>query len=308
MAYCKSQVAMPISILLNPAGIVFGPGASLNVPASFTATTANAIGFANNSWFTALGNNNYSSLTGNPTSFLFNTSNGGSIITLGNLSAPSNLNLIGSQALSTGSISGGTITVMAVPSTNLVRISQPGHILSLEVVPPQDNLITPLSLPALLTGQGINPNPDGTVTLNNVPIPFNAGTAVINGNINSPGGRVQILGDRLALLGANINTSSPLGGGTVLVGGEYLGRGPYPNAQFTFADSTTRIRANGLGSAAGGRVIIWADNTTRFFGQIAARGGSLSGNGGFIETSGKFSLDVTGIRISAQAPFGNPGI
>ncbi len=294
--------------LLNPAGIVFGSGASLNVPASFTATTANAIGFANNSWFTALGNNNYSSLTGNPTVFLFNANNGGSVVNLGNLTTPGNLSLIGSQALSTGSISGSTITVMAVPGTNLVRISQPGHILSLEVVPPQDNLITPLSLPALLTGQGINPNPDGTVTLNNIPIPFSSGTAVVSGNINSPGGRVQILGDRLALLGANINTSSPLGGGTVLVGGEYLGRGPYPNAQFTFADSTTRIRANGLGSADGGRVIVWADNTTRFFGQIAARGGNLGGNGGFIETSGKFNLDVTGIRISAQAPLGNPGI
>src|SRR6476469_2211773 len=34
--------------LMNPAGIVFGSSASLNVPASFTATTANAIGFGNN--------------------------------------------------------------------------------------------------------------------------------------------------------------------------------------------------------------------------------------------------------------------
>lgn len=31
--------------LMNPAGIVFGANASLNVPASFTATTATAIGF-----------------------------------------------------------------------------------------------------------------------------------------------------------------------------------------------------------------------------------------------------------------------
>lgn len=30
--------------LINPAGIVFGQGASLNVPAAFTATTANGIG------------------------------------------------------------------------------------------------------------------------------------------------------------------------------------------------------------------------------------------------------------------------
>jgi hypothetical protein len=30
--------------LMNPAGMIFGPNASLNVPASFTATTANGIG------------------------------------------------------------------------------------------------------------------------------------------------------------------------------------------------------------------------------------------------------------------------
>ncbi|HBB31712.1 MAG TPA: hypothetical protein DC064_07925, partial [Cyanobacteria bacterium UBA9273] len=40
--------------LMNPAGIVFGLGASLNVPAAFTATTANGIGFGDN-WFNAFG-------------------------------------------------------------------------------------------------------------------------------------------------------------------------------------------------------------------------------------------------------------
>ena len=36
--------------LMNPAGIVFGTNASLNVPAAFTATTGTGIGFGNN-WF-----------------------------------------------------------------------------------------------------------------------------------------------------------------------------------------------------------------------------------------------------------------
>ncbi|HEY9701398.1 MAG TPA: filamentous hemagglutinin N-terminal domain-containing protein, partial [Allocoleopsis sp.] len=57
--------------LMNPAGIIFGNNASLNVPASFTATTATGIGF-NNIYFNAFGNNNYSQLVGNPQSFVFN--------------------------------------------------------------------------------------------------------------------------------------------------------------------------------------------------------------------------------------------
>ncbi|HEY9610684.1 filamentous hemagglutinin N-terminal domain-containing protein, partial [Allocoleopsis sp.] len=60
--------------LMNPAGIVFGTGASLNVPASFTATTATGIGFGSppfTRWFNAVGSNDYQSLIGTPTTFAF---------------------------------------------------------------------------------------------------------------------------------------------------------------------------------------------------------------------------------------------
>ncbi|MEQ9483315.1 MAG: filamentous hemagglutinin N-terminal domain-containing protein [Coleofasciculus sp. F4-SAH-05] len=43
--------------LINPAGIIFGSNAQLNVPADFTATTATGIGFSNNHWFNAFGSN-----------------------------------------------------------------------------------------------------------------------------------------------------------------------------------------------------------------------------------------------------------
>ena len=72
--------------MINPAGIVFGQRASLNVPASFTATTANQIGFGNNS-FNAFGDNNFSALVGNPDSFIFTTNQAGSIVNGGNLAA-----------------------------------------------------------------------------------------------------------------------------------------------------------------------------------------------------------------------------
>jgi filamentous hemagglutinin family protein len=51
----------PNLYLMNPAGIIFGANASLNVPASFTATTATSIGFGNN-WFNASGVNNYAAM------------------------------------------------------------------------------------------------------------------------------------------------------------------------------------------------------------------------------------------------------
>jgi filamentous hemagglutinin family protein len=57
--------------IMNPAGVIFGTNASLNVPASFTATTANGIQVGN-SWF---GMNTIASdlknLTGTPNAFAF---------------------------------------------------------------------------------------------------------------------------------------------------------------------------------------------------------------------------------------------
>ena len=60
--------------LMNPAGIMFGPNATLNIPASFSVTTATGIGFNNNNfWFKAMETNDYSKLVGNPSGYRFNS-------------------------------------------------------------------------------------------------------------------------------------------------------------------------------------------------------------------------------------------
>ncbi|NEP14151.1 MAG: CHAT domain-containing protein [Symploca sp. SIO2C1] len=150
--------------LLNPTGIIFGNHAQLNVPADFTATTATGIGFAGG-WFNAFGGNDYTNLIGSPNAFRFDGSSAGAIINSGNLAVAEgqNLALIGGTIVSTGTLTapGGNITVTAVPGTSLLRLSQAGQILSLEVEPPTDaqgNLlpITPLILPELLTASGAN--------------------------------------------------------------------------------------------------------------------------------------------------------
>ena len=63
--------------LMNPAGIIFGASASLNVPASFTATTANGIQVGNQ-WFggdTSVGV--LQTLTGAPNGLAFTTAQSG---------------------------------------------------------------------------------------------------------------------------------------------------------------------------------------------------------------------------------------
>lgn len=58
--------------LLNPNGIIFGPNASLNLNGSFVATTANALQFSDQGFFSASEQNDPSLLTVNPSAFLFN--------------------------------------------------------------------------------------------------------------------------------------------------------------------------------------------------------------------------------------------
>jgi filamentous hemagglutinin family protein len=327
--------------LMNPAGIVFGRGASLNVPASFTATTATGIGLGGNNWFNAIGNNNYQNLIGAPNIFAFDTSQPGSIVNGGNLAVgeEQNLTLLGGNVINTGQLTApsGNITLAAVQGENLVRITQRGHLLSLEVSVPRDNQgqqlpMSPVDLPTLLTGiaswsegedveTGVSVSPTKQVQLTNfgVTIPTEGGTAIVSGSLDvsavgtqgfasTPqiGGDVNIFGDRVGLFSTNINASGTNGGGTVRIGGDYQGKGTIPNALRTFFSSDSVINADALTNGNGGRVIVWAEEATRFYGTVTARGGSESGNGGFAEVSGKGFLDYAGIAdLSAvQGQFG----
>jgi filamentous hemagglutinin family protein len=139
------------------------------------------------------------------------------------------------------------------------------------------------------------------------------GTNLVAGSVEATGssgagGTVQALGLRVGVVGNGvIDASGETGGGTVLVGGDYRGGNPaVQNAERAYVGADGVIRADARASGNGGRVIVWADGDTRFHGTISARGGSHSGDGGFVETSGKQQLVVTG-SVDTRAPNGRDG-
>lgn len=309
--------------LLNPAGIILGPDARLNVPASFTATTANGVQIGDY-WFQAMGSNNYAELVGTPNGLAFTTNESGVVFNAGNLavSPGESIALVGGTVVNTGTLStpGGNITIGAVPGKQLVRISQEGNLLSLDLpVETEARLnggtqpLTPLSLPQLLRGENLN-QPMGVVVENDqvklaasgTVIPNQPGTAIVSGkldvsNTSGTGGTVNVVGDRVGVIGANVNASGVNGGGRVLVGGDYQGQGMVSNAQRTYVSGDSVINADALTNGHGGVVIIWADETTGFYGNVSAGGGSESGDGGFVEVSGKQNLIFRGnVDISAS--------
>jgi filamentous hemagglutinin family protein len=138
--------------LMNPAGIVFGANAQLDVLGSFTATTATGIGI-NDHWFNAYGANEYDLLVGTPNRFGFGQANPGAIVNQGHLAVMGNhsLNLVAGAISNQGTLSAeaGQVVLATVQEAGLVRLSQVGHVLSLEV----DNLGTDLpNSPDLATG------------------------------------------------------------------------------------------------------------------------------------------------------------
>ena len=121
------------------------------------------------------------------------------------------------------------------------------------------------------------------------------------------GGTIVATADRIEVNGS-INADGKTGGGTVLIGGDYLGgKGdkhfapkniPIPTAKKTTITNTAKITANATTTGNGGNVIVWADDHTSFKGSVEAKGGAQKGaqqsDGGFVETSGKNTLHVSG--------------
>ncbi len=126
----------------------------------------------------------------------------------------------------------------------------------------------------------------------------NSGTIDASGKAaGQTGGRVEALGDSVELTaGSLIDVAGEAGGGVALVGGDEHGANPAaPNARNTQVAAGATINADAIRTGTGGRVIVWADETTQFAGGISARGGSVSGDGGFAEVSGKLRLEYTGL-------------
>lgn len=323
--------------LINPAGILFGAGAHLNVPASFTATTATGITFQGGT-FSSFGPNGWATLGGSPQGLLFGGLGdagaiAGTIVNTGQLQVTpgAQLQLVGGQVINTGTLTaaGGTVGLLAVAEPGTVRLSATGSILGFDLQDPAlasaldpnhaPVSFNPLDLPQLLTGGTIDHatalviEGEGRVFLQGSPssLAGGAGSLAVAGTVSvargtGAGGTIDLLGQRVMVGAATIAASGGTGGGSVRIGGDYQGQGALPRSQTTWISADSQIAADALGEGSGGRVIVWADGTTSFQGQISAEGGELGGDGGFVEVSGAQQLIFQG-EVSTAAPQGQRG-
>ncbi|NJN31275.1 MAG: filamentous hemagglutinin N-terminal domain-containing protein [Synechococcales cyanobacterium RM1_1_8] len=132
-------------------------------------------------------------------------------------------------------------------------------------------------------------------------------TARNQGLLAAPGGNIALLGNLVSLKdGSTVDVSSLSGGGQVFIGGAFQGQGITPRATRTFVGPEAMIKADAISQGNGGEVIVWADQDTRFYGQVSAQGGATGGNGGLVEVSGKDALQYDG-RVNTAAANGIGG-
>jgi len=302
--------------LINPAGIMVGAGGRVDT-AAFVASTLNI--------------RNEDFLAGR--NLFINDGNAKDVINQGEIRTPAggSVYLIGSNVKNesvAGELNSGIITtpggetILAAGSTvSLIDSALPG--VKVDITGAEGNATNLGTITAEAGRIGIA----GVIVRNsgilNASSVVNDGgriflkasqDAYVDGNgrivtTGSKGGQVEVLGNRVAVMDhAEIDASGTTGGGTIKVGGDYQGKNPeIQNANITYFGPDASLKADATEVGAGGTVIVWADDTTRAYGNISARGGASGGNGGFVETSGHKGLEVTGIRVSTQAPHGQTG-
>ncbi|MBN3752029.1 filamentous hemagglutinin N-terminal domain-containing protein [Paraburkholderia sp. Tr-20389] len=135
-----------------------------------------------------------------------------------------------------------------------------------------------------------------------------AGTLDATGGAGLSGGRVDVTGYDVALAdGARIDANGSAGGGAVRFGGGAAGGDTdIRNANAVWMSPSASIHADALTNGNGGHVVAFSTTASRLYGTLTARGGAQGGNGGLIETSGHY-LDTAGVKIDASAAHGKGG-
>ncbi|WP_194266237.1 autotransporter-associated beta strand repeat-containing protein [Dechloromonas sp. H13] len=321
--------------LINPNGVLFGNGARVNAGA-FVASTLNIRDddfLTGNYTFTGTGGaiENQGAISAAPGGYLAFIAP--KITNAGTLSAPQGTVAMGAGERVTLNFAGDRLVGLSVTAATLDTLienrqairAEGGAILLTAAgaeavtrgVINNSGVLEAGSLTAdggrivLTAGNDINFGAGSSVAVDGqkggeITVQAKAGTLLADGSLSArgasgTGGSVQLLGRQVGLVNAaQVDASGATGGGTVLIGGDYQGgNAAVQNAWRTYVSPAATIRADALQQGDGGKVIVWADDATRFYGKISATGGTLAGNGGFVEVSGKGYLDFNGVVDTA---------
>ena len=312
-------------ILVNPAGLVVGPGGSVNT-AAFTATTLNA----DPQRFMQSGIVELKALPGsNPNAAVINegriaVADGGfaalvapHVVNNGVITARLGQVQLASGTAATLDISGDGLLSVALDPTVAGSITNNGTIQA-SYVRLGGGDAAALAAATVSLGGVVEARSNADALGIAVQT---SGTVTVSGRLDASaessgqrGGRISIEGNQINVRdGAVLDARGAAGGGTILVGGSWQNSDPsVQQAMSTTIEPGALLDASATQSGNGGTIVAWSDirnpnSLTSVGGTLRAEGGPQGGDGGRIETSG-YGLRVDGIRVSTLAPLGETGL
>ncbi|WP_337182396.1 MBG domain-containing protein [Shinella sp.] len=240
---------------------------------------------------------------------------GGSLENSGAITVPMGKAALGSGEQATLDLAGDGFLQVAIPTgadgknalvSNSGHISASGGTVQLTAAAAKDMARQAVNMSGAIEAKGVSGKSGDILLFGSEGEVAVSGTIDV-GNAHDNGGRVKVTGRSIKLDNAKIDASGQTGGGTVRIGGGRQGSGTLQHADMLSADAHTVINADAISTGKGGDVVLWSDYQTGFAGTIFARGGSISGNGGEVEVSGKAWLAYTGLTdlSASNGAFGN---
>ncbi|MEM0969471.1 MAG: filamentous hemagglutinin N-terminal domain-containing protein, partial [Verrucomicrobiota bacterium] len=163
----------------------------------------------------------------------------------------------------------------------------------------------------LLSSGTLSATREGGKTGGDVSVRADEGAALIGGVVDvsgtERGGEVRIEGNSVEIVeAATIQASGDGQGGRVLVGGGREGQDPtMQNAAFTTVGDGVVVDVSAKVAGDAGEAIYFAEDTLAYHGFTLANGGMETGNGGFVELSGKKRVTFDGFVEAADVSASN---
>ncbi|ELZ8475977.1 filamentous hemagglutinin N-terminal domain-containing protein [Salmonella enterica] len=307
-------------MLVNPAGVMFGKGATVNT-AGLVASTKNI----SNADFMA---GHYTFSGGSDTGAevvnqgsLTTTEGGFIVLAADRVKNSGNIRTPGGKTV----LAAGDKVTLRLDNTGLASVSVSGSVVNALVE--NSGLLSATDGRVYLTARGkdmlLNTVVNNTGTVEASGLSGHGGEIVLNGGDSGVvsqsgtlladsktghGGKITVEGQNIHLA-ANSRTSATgkTGGGEVYVGGGWQGKDSHiKNASQVVMSQGATIDVSATESGNGGTAVLWSDDYTDFRGDILAKGGSRSGHGGQVETSSHGNLQAFG-DVDASAVAGQGG-
>ena len=277
--------------LVNPAGIVFGSNATINVSGSFHASTGDSVLFDDGSSFDTINQNDPSLIIANPVGFGFVSGSPGSIVVNN-----ANLSVNRGQTLS---LVGGTVNIngsslSAVDGRlNIAAVSGPGDVTFTNPTVPTESGITYSGADSTkdninVSSSTLDTSGDGGGAIYIVGSQFvlDPDSSIINNNIDTNGGVVHVSANDTILNEGKIvsNTSGSGQGGDIIIQGNNLTM-HYDETTSSHTRTDTGLISEATGSGSGGKISVDVSNTVTLNGGIIRTFAEGSASGGDVDIS-----------------------